>query len=198
MYTQIRNVASQFISDFTKEELDLIEKHFYPKKLGKNEHLLQVGEVAKEVFFIYKGIMRNYVPISKKGHITNYFAEEGMFNTSAVSFFTQQPSYEAVQAIEPCEGLAIQFENLEALYDQYHNWERLGRLFLQAILIKQDLRLRWFIEKSAIERYEAFLKTYPHLMQRIPQYYGASYLGITPESLSRLRSRNQKVSTDKV
>ena len=198
MYTHIREVVSQFVSDFTKEELDLIEKNFYPKKLGKNEHLLQVGDVAKEVFFINKGIMRNYVPVVNKGQITNYFAEESMFNTSAVSFFTQQPSYEAVQAIEPCEGLAIQFEDLQKLYDRFHNWERLGRLFLQAILMQQDLRLRWFIEKSANERYEAFLQTYPHLMQRIPQYHISSYLGITPESLSRLRSRSQKVSTYKI
>jgi len=198
MYTHIRKVVSQFVSEFTKEELDLIEKNFYPKKLGKNEHLLQVGDVAKEVFFINKGIMRNYVPVVNKGQITNYFAEESMFNTSAVSFFSQQPSYEAVQAIEPCEGLAIQYEDLQKLYDRFHNWERLGRLFLQAILMQQDLRLRWFIEKSANERYEAFLQTYPHLMQRIPQYHIASYLGITPESLSRLRSSSHKISADKI
>ena len=198
MYTHIREVVSQFVSDFTKEELDLIEKNFYPKKLGKNEHLLHIGEVAKEVFFINKGIMRNYVPVVNKGQITNYFAEESMFNTSAVSFFSQQPSYEAVQAIEPCEGLAIQYEDLQKLYDRFHNWERLGRLFLQAILMQQDLRLRWFIEKSANERYESFLQTYPHLMQRIPQYHIASYLGITPESLSRLRSRSHKISADKI
>jgi signal-transduction protein with cAMP-binding, CBS, and nucleotidyltransferase domain len=105
MYTHIRKVVSQFVSDFTKEELDLIEKNFYPKKLGKNEHLLQVGDVAKEVFFINKGIMRNYVPVVNKGQITNYFAEESMFNTSAVSFFHNNPHTKLYKQLNPAKVL---------------------------------------------------------------------------------------------
>ena len=192
MYTHIREVVLQYVPDFTEEELNAIEKNFYHKSLKKHEYLLKVGEVANEVVFINKGIMRNYVPVPNKGQITNYFAEENMFNTSSVSFFTRNPSFEAIQAIEHCKILAIQYDSLQQLYNQYHNWEKLGRLFVESILIEQDFRLRWFIEQSAQERYEKFSQNYPHLLQRVQQYHIASYLGITPESLSRLRSRSQK------
>ncbi len=189
MHKLIEDVVLQFVPDFSREELDVIKTKFYPKSLQKNEHLVHVGEIASEVVFIKKGLMRNYVPLAK-GQVTNYFAEERTFNTSATSFFTQMPSYEAIQAIEPCEMFAITHDDLQELYRTYHNWERFGRLFIEALLVEQDLRIRWYVELSAKERYAAFVKTYPHLIQRVQQYHIASFLGITPESLSRLRSRS--------
>jgi hypothetical protein len=101
--------------------------------------------------------MRNYVPVVNKGQITNYFAEESMFNTSAVSFFHNNPHTKLYKQLNPAKVLLFNMK----IYKSCMTVFTIGKdwwLFLQAILMQQDLRLRWFIEKSANERYEAFCK----------------------------------------
>jgi CRP-like cAMP-binding protein len=192
-FSKLKDLALQLVPELTEKELNAMEKKTSFRVLKKGENLLNAGEVAKEVAFICKGILRNYVVVENSvNEATNNFAFENMVCSSCTSLFNGTPSLESIQAIENCELLIMQLDDLEFLYNKYHRCERLGRLFLEQLLVEQDFRLRWFIEKNAQERYNSFLEHFAECHHRIPKYLIASYLGITPESLSRLRQSQKK------
>ena len=99
------------------------------------------------------------------------------------------PSKDYLQAVEDCHVCTITRENLDVLFSQSAKWERLGRLIFEGYTISQEVRLRSFISETAQERYERLAKYQPELIQRTPQIYLANFLGITPQSLSRLRRK---------
>lgn len=194
-FNKLRELVLKLVPELTEKELNAMEKKARFLALKKGEHLLNAGEVATEVAFICKGSLRNYVVIEDSvNEATNTFSFENMICSSSNSLFNKTPSLESIQAIENCELLIIKQEDLEFLYTKYHRCERLGRIFLEQIHLEQSIRLRWFIEQNAEERYNSFLKYFAEYHHRIPKYLVASYLGITPESLSRLR-QNQKKTT---
>ena len=187
MYNIFTTLALTLVPDLNEKELKAIEKKFIPRFLKKSEHFLKAGETANELAFICKGVMRTYVTLEDNVEATNNFAFENMICSSAASMIGRTPSIESIQAVEPCELLVIKIEDLEYLYQKYHRCERLGRMMIEQLLIEQDNRLRWFIEKNAQQRYDSFIEYFSENHHRIPKYLVASYLGITPESLSRLR-----------
>ncbi len=193
MYDSFKKLALSFVPDINEKELKAIEKKFKPLSLKKGDYFLKAGQFANEIAFIYKGILRTYVTLEDGvTEATNNFAFENMICSSAASLIEKSPSFESIQAVEATQLLVISSEDLEYLYQKYHRCERLGRIFVEQLLVEQDYRLRWFIEKNAQQRYESFLAHFANYHQRIPKYLVASYLGITPESLSRLRQQYKK------
>jgi CRP-like cAMP-binding protein len=125
--------------------------------------------------------------LKENQEITYDFRKEGNFITGLPSYLYNIPSYASVQALEDTELLVINYQNLKDLYNYSRNYEKFGRTILEKLYAEQVLRIHSFISETAQERYERLCREHPDLLERAPLYHIASYLGIKPESLSRLR-----------
>lgn len=175
--------------DFTKEDLAVIKKQLTPKKLRKKQYLLQEGDVCKFVAFVEKGVLRSYT-IAEKGteHILQ-FALEGWLISDLYSFLTAEPANYTIDAIEDCELVLISKNAHEELLKTLPKYETWIRLQITGAYIALQRRLTSIISLSLEERYESFTSIYPHIVQRVPQHMIASYMGLTPETLSRVRRK---------
>jgi CRP-like cAMP-binding protein len=114
-------------------------------------------------------------------------ATEGHIIHSELSFYTQEPSGSVIETIEHTSFISISHNNLQQLYEQFPKAERLGRLLVSDLFIKKDFRYFDQLQKSTRERFLEYMRTHPHMLQRVPQKYIASYLNIKPETFSRLK-----------
>jgi CRP-like cAMP-binding protein len=174
------------------KEVDYFISLLHYKKLKRKEFLLSEGEIATHTNYILKGSFRNY-RIDKDGveHIA-YFAIEDWWISDIHSFLTASPSRNFVEAVEDSEVMELTKANLEKLYLAVPKFERFFRILRENAFIGQYERIIQNISLSAEERYINFRKKYPQFEQRFPQKQIASYLGLTPEFLSVMRSRMAK------
>jgi len=172
--------------DFSDEELEEVKHFFSLKKFKKGDFLCVPGETAHEIGFILKGAFRVYYLVEGK-ESTRFLGCENAFITSTPSFTTQTPSTEYVEALENAELLMLSFQDLQKMYKLSHKWERVVRLLAEYSYVEQQQRIYSLIALSAQERYESLVQSRPDLIQRVPQYIIANYLGISPETLSRIR-----------
>ena len=173
----------------TEDEFNYCKTLFLPKKLRKRQYLLQEGDVCKYQAFVEKGILRSYT-IDEKGneHILQ-FASEGWWMADLSSFLTGEPSVFNMDALEDAELLLITKASWELLLQKIPKLEHYFRILIQNHLISTQKRLMQSLSEQAEERYIRFTKTYPDCMQRVPQHMIASYLGISRETLSRIRKQ---------
>ncbi|GAB3696024.1 Crp/Fnr family transcriptional regulator [Spirosoma flavus] len=157
-------------------------------KLKKGEHLLQAGQICKNVFFIEEGLVRYYASIDGEEK-TTYFNKEGEFVCDYASFLPQQPSLTNIQVLEGATVYSISQANMDQLYQQVEQGERFGRLAISEVFVSAIHQINSLYNDPPELRYQTFLAKYPEIAQRIPQYYIASYVGIKPQSLSRIRKR---------
>ena len=171
----------------SEAEKELSRSFFIPKKLRKRQYLLQEGDVCKYIAFVEKGMLRSY-SIDDKGneHIVQ-FAFEGWWISDQYSFLTRTPSPYAIDAIEDSELLLLTPESEEQLLKAIPCLERYFRILLQNSMIAMQQRLVSSLSHSAEEKYNYLVQSCPTIPQRVPQHMMASYLGITPETLSRIR-----------
>ena len=196
MYELILKNISRFIN-LNEEEKSFFTSLLKVKKLRKRQFLLQEGEIGRYQYFIKKGCLRTYT-IDDKGqeHIIQ-FAIEDWWTGDMYSFLTQTPAKLNIEAIEDSELFCIDNPSLEILYQKVPKFERFFRLLLQNAFIANQSRIIESMSLTADERYCKFIERYPVMDQRLPLKHIASYLGITPESLSRIRNRyvkNKKAS----
>jgi CRP-like cAMP-binding protein len=156
--------------------------------LSKNEYLLNEGQVCRHLYFLEQGALRGFYTLDGK-EITHWFGFEKDFVTSFHSFTTQKPAVENIQLVEGSILWAISKETLSGLFNQYHEIERLVRIAYENYYIRLEERFVNAQFKTATERYENLLQQTPHILERVPLGYIASYLGISQETLSRIRSR---------
>lgn len=156
--------------------------------LSKGEHLVREGERCRRLYFLESGALRGYYNLEGK-EITHWFAFAQDFVTSFHSFITEQPAVENIQLLEGSILLAISKERLNRLLDAHHEIERLLRIAYEKYYIRLEERYVNAQFKTATERYEDLLKQTPHIVERVPLGYIASYLGISQETLSRIRGR---------
>jgi CRP-like cAMP-binding protein len=173
----------------TDDELAYCKTVFIPKKLRKRQYLLQEGDACKYQAFVVKGILRSYT-IDEKGteHILQ-FAPEGWWITDLYSYLTGEPSNFTIDALEDAELLLITRTEWEELMRKVPKLEHYFRVLIQNHLIATQRRLLQTLSQTAEEKYVKFAQTYPDCLQRVPQHMIASYLGITRETLSRLRKQ---------
>ena len=187
MIAELQNFFRFFI-DFSDEELNEVWHFFHPRKIKKGQHLYSPGEIATETGFVVKGIFRIYYLVGGK-ESTRFLGSENIFISSVPSFTTQKPSIEYVEALENAELLMLSFKDLQTMFEMSPKWDRLVRYLAEYSYNEQQRRIYSLIALTAQERYEEFIKSRPDLIQRIPQYIIANYLGISPETLSRIRKQ---------
>lgn len=158
------------------------------EELPARHLLLQPGQVAQRLYFVEKGLVRGY-SLHEGQETSSWFMAEGDFIISVVSFFTQQPSAEYVELLEPAVLYSISHARLQELYRQFPEFNLVGRVLTERYYVLSEQRAYQLRTLSATERYHRLLQEYPKLIQRIPLKLLASYLGIAPETLSRLRAK---------
>jgi CRP-like cAMP-binding protein len=184
-----------FFKDFnrkvglTGEEQQQVAAYLTGRKLRKRQYLLQEGDVCKAVAFVEKGVLREY-SLGEDGieHVVQ-FALEGWHISDMYSFLTGEPATHNIDVIEDAEVTLISREAYEEMLVTVPKFETLMRLNITGAYLALRRRLASSIRDSLESRYQTFITTYPDIVQRVPQHMIASYLGATPETLSRLRKR---------
>ena len=191
MFDKLREHLLQRIS-LTEEEFSGCTSLLIPKRIRKESYLLQEGDVAKYLAFVARGCLRSYT-IDKKGeeHIMQ-FAQEGWWITDLYSFLTGKVSNYFIDALESSDVLLIDATSYEKLLTTIPKFERYFRILLQNNYIATHRRILASISLSAEDRYLQLIEDYPTIVQCVAQRHIASYLGITPEALSRIRNRIAK------
>ena len=173
----------------TPEEEAQIKIYLTPKKLRKKQYLLQEGDVCKTIAFIEKGALREYsVDDNGNDHIIQ-FGLEGWIISDLYSFLTGEPATYNIDAIEDAELALISKAAHEELLQKVQKYETFTRLNITGAYLAMQKRLTSIISSSLEERYANFTTLYPNIVQRVPQHMIASYMGLTPETLSRIRRR---------
>lgn len=161
------------------------------RTLEKGEVIVRSGEICSIVAFICRGLLRYYYLKDGQEHV-GHFALEGEFLSAYSSFITGAPSLQIVDALEPTEILSFTKADLDLLFTRSAAFERFGRKIAEEIIVGSQRRTASFLFDSASERYERLVAARPRLLSRVPQYLLASYIGITPQSLSRLRKQRSE------
>ena len=157
-----------------------------PFQKGINVQL--IGHTCKTIYFVKEGCVRIYY-FKEDIDITESFEFENAFVARAESLFTGKPSMKAIQAVEDSSLIAIDSNKLFQLFDKHHDLERLFRKIIEASYVNTVNRIESLQFHTADERYHNLLKEHKDILKRVPLKYIASYLGITPVSLSRIRAQ---------
>ncbi len=172
----------------TEEEWQAFFDVLIYRDVPKKFRLTDVGEIAREAYFINKGMARLYF-LKDGEEINANFAFEADFIASLQSFLLKAPSRQAVETIEDCELLVLSKNDLDALTAAYPKFNIFSKAMAEWAFITLQQRAASFILDSPEERYMNMLREKPHVLERVPQHMIASYLGVTPVSLSRIRKR---------
>lgn len=175
--------------NLTDAEKEICKSLFSPKKLRKRQYILQQDDICKNLVFVEKGILRSYSVDDKGNEHILQFALEGWWIADIYSFLTGEPAEYNIDAIEDSELLQISKSALDELYERVPKFERYFRILTQSNMIATQRRLTATLSANADEKYLKLLSAYPNIVARVPQHMIASYLGITPETLSRVRKR---------
>jgi CRP/FNR family transcriptional regulator, anaerobic regulatory protein len=183
-------VKTFFEKQITVEKLawEEFEAILVPRTLKKKEHFLRQGQVCKQLAFIASGSVRVYFMVDGED-ITKDFNFENSFCGSLASFSLQQPSRFNVVAMEESKIYAMAKDDLYRLYDKYPSIQKIGRLSIENMFIRKELREASFLLDTAQQRYENLLAQNPLIVNRVPLKYLASYIGIKAETLSRIRGK---------
>ena len=173
----------------TDQEFEVCKTLFIPKKLRKRQYLLQEGDVCRYTAFVEKGMLRTFTVDDKGNEPILQFSMEGWWVTDLYSYLTDEPSRYNIEALEDCELLLITKPSWNILLEKVPAFERYFRILIQNNLIATQRRLISSLTESAEEQYTKLVATFPTCLQRVPQHMIASFLGITPETLSRIRSQ---------
>lgn len=173
--------------------VDFFQRHIVPMNARKGTHLLRAGMVCTHIYFVEKGVLRGYFMEADKD-ITTWITAENEMVTSITSLDKEIPAVENIEAIEDCRLLAISSQHMKQLYDDFPSFNIIGRKLLQEYY--RDAENRAYIVRlsNAGLKYQHFMEKYSHLANRISLKYIASFLGMTLETLSRVRSKMSKTT----
>jgi len=187
MITSLLNNIQHLIT-LNNEEKDLITHLFKEKRYKKGDFFLADGQICKQVGFVTKGLMRYY--INHDGEEKTYaFSQENQYVCNYESFLPQSPSSKIIQALEDSDVFVISHSDLQLLYAKVREGERYGRIAIEAVFLQILKDINSFYTETPEVRYKRFLTNHPDLQQRISQYHIASFVGVKPQSLSRIRKR---------
>ena len=185
------SLKKYFTSNLTasEEQVNLFCSKFKAKRTKRNEILLHVGEVNPYMYFVNSGCLRIYMMDAEGREATRFLVMDGRFGTAFPSFILQEPSLAYIQTIEASELLYINFADFRGLMDTFPGWETVYRINLEKDYIASIKRIESLITMDAKERYHLLMASDPQMIQRLPSKIIADYLGISQETLSRLKSK---------
>lgn len=195
---QLFNVLFEHIEDkvqLTNKDKGLVMSFFKCKKLRKRQYLLQEDDMCKYISFVAQGLMRSYTVDEKGNEHINLFAWEGWWISDFASFIFCNEAKLNIDTIEDTTLLLLSRENYEKMLKDVPIMERYFRILYQNSLATKDNRLISANTHTAEEKYAMFLETYPSISQRLPQNLIASYLGLSPETISRIKRRIIETNT---
>ncbi len=162
---------------------------FFEYDLEAGEFFLQAGEVPQFGGLVVNGVLREFFITLEGQEFNKAFCFEGEFTGSLFDLLSAEPSTASIEALEPTTLLVCRFTDLQDLYARHRDWERIGRLLAEDLFMQKARREQEFMTLSAEQRYILLMQAQPELEKRVSQYHLASYLGINPVSLSRIRRR---------
>lgn len=176
------------ISPLSKEEASAIEEAMVVRHCQKGTILLREGQVSVDTYFILKGLIREYIITDGEERTTNFFTEE-QWVISMSNFNAQTPSAHYLVCIEDTDVVVGNEKSAQAMFKNFPRFETISRAVMEVYFSEQKKILTSFLTDTPEQRYMNLLKTRPDIFQRVPQYQLASYIGVKPESLSRIRKR---------
>jgi CRP-like cAMP-binding protein len=185
------NELSGYISsyfDTKSEQSEKIASLFKEEHLKRNEFHTSLGERYGKLSFIKKGYLRIYKQTEKK-EVTQWISSQGEFTTDLGSIMFDQPARWNIQALTDCELFTLEYSDYILIQEQIVNWAQIEKLFLAKCFMTIEDRIFSFISMSAEERYSYLCHSKPELLHEVPQQFIASMLGMTPETLSRIRKK---------
>jgi CRP-like cAMP-binding protein len=177
----------QPIISLSSESKSAFSKVMVRKEMKKGEILLKAEKICNHIYYIEKGLARTFYLKDGKD-ITDWISTEKNFSVSIVSFITRKPDRRSIELLEDSILWSIYYDDLQKLYSEYHEIERFGRLLVGMGLVQIQQRFDDLHFSSAQDRYKKLLNSNPTIIQRVPLGMIASYLGISQETLSRIRS----------
>lgn len=190
MHQNLLRAIAHFV-DLNAKEKDTICNAFRLKSFQKKEQLVSPGAVSKEIYFVNQGLLRLYY-LNKGNEITAFLFSENLFASAFPSFLEQKPSEQILECMEDTEVLCISKPTLEQLYIDVPKFNTLTRKLAEQRFINAQRFFVSHLTQKPEERYHQFASNFPDLLQRVPQHVIASFLGITPVSLSRIRNRKSR------
>lgn len=181
-----RELARRF-STMTHDELDVLESIIVPMKFVKGTKILSEGDTCKYIFYLHQGLVRQYYYKNEK-EMTSHLAVDGSIILSIESLFRETPTQEMIEALEPCYIYALPKKRLEEVALHNQNIQILYRKILEEALIASQVHADLVRFETAQDRYRRICKQMPKVVLRAPLVFIASYLQMTPETLSRVRS----------
>lgn len=173
------------LSDENWEQLEIRMK---VEQYQKGSYICRQGEICKGVYFIQQGLVRLFYNVDAK-EISTGFAKEGQYKSEYHSFLTQSPAVQSIDVLEPTIAISLSYPNMQELYRLDPIFEQAGRKIAEGLFILISRHNTRLLTLSPEQRYQYIIENQYHLIQRVPQYMLASYIGITPEHLSRLRKK---------
>lgn len=189
MHEQLASYIRDRIS-VTAEVMTHILSFYKPLSLTRHEILMSEGDPSRRMFFVVNGCLRVFFIKEDGTEVTRRIIFENAFSTTLVGFITRQPSKEYTQALEPTVLLYITRDDFYTLLKTVPEWEKFYRLYLEYAYVNNTNRLMSFITLDAGERYRQLLEENPEIVLRLPNRIVASYLNVSPETLSRLKSKH--------
>ncbi|KAF3888092.1 MULTISPECIES: Crp/Fnr family transcriptional regulator [Nostocales] len=175
------------LSEQQREDLKRVTT---PQELPKDSILLEQGHICNHLHFLVEGAVRYYYHQDDK-EITSGFRFEGDFINSFYSFISRKPSKESIILMLDCKLVTISYDSLQYLYNKDSVWNRLGRLSIESYYIQLEEHFFSLQSQTASERYAHLLQQYPDILNRVKLGHLASYLGVTQETLSRIRAKHR-------
>jgi CRP-like cAMP-binding protein len=185
---QLKNFINS-ISPIPDEEYELIIPIINRIEVKKNTNLLEQGQVCKNVYFVESGLFRMLYVDYEGNEINCHFAMENEFMVDFQSFLTQKPAKYSWRTMQDSTVIALKYDDIHRLYNQSRAWEKFGRLMAEHVYQQLNEREEMLHFQSPEQRYQSLLDSRPDLFNLVSQYHLSSYIGIKPESLSRLRKR---------
>ncbi len=179
----------QKISPLEDKTIKELQQLFRPVQLHKKDFFVKEGEYAKQIGFLNKGIIRAFFLNEKGKEYTKQFFTDSSIIGAYSSLVTKQPNKIAQQALTDCEILVANFSDIEKLYSKYHDLERLGRKIAEYYFLEKEQKEIEMALLDANKRYLIMREKFPTIETIVPQYHIASYLGISPTQLSRIRRK---------
>ncbi|MCG8575882.1 MAG: Crp/Fnr family transcriptional regulator [Flavobacteriales bacterium] len=176
------------IVPLSKQEKEAFVSLFSLKKFKKGSSFAHIGEYSKEIGFVQSGVLRAFYTSAKGEEYNKTFFPESTFVGAYSSLVSGNKNIIDIDCLTDCEVVVANFKELQKLYDHYPKIERLARILAEGFFMKKEKREIEFVTLQAKERYQIFKEEYPGMEQRIPQYHIASYLGVSPTQLSRIRA----------